>query len=153
MALDPQDPQQRRQFGQWAEELAADFLRRRGLRILFRNYRCPSGELDLIARDGNVIVFVEVRATASGEPLRPALSIDEKKERRLWRLAHYFLAQHHLLGVMARFDVVLVVTAKADNENSPDWPAGTVVEEIAHSPGRIWLVHYPNAWRWSWSAN
>lgn len=148
MPTDPRNPQRRRPFGQHAEQLAQEFLRRRGLRICYRNYRCRLGELDMIARDGDTIVFVEVRGTASGDVLRPAFSIDETKQRRLWRLANYFLATHRLQGCSARFDVVLVVKDVASERPPVDLPPHALLEETQDEEGRrLWVIHYPDALR------
>jgi putative endonuclease len=106
-------PWWRRWFGTRSERAAARFLRRQGYRVLRRNYACPLGELDLIALDGRCVVFVEVRSTGTDDAQRPALSVDDAKQRRLTRLALHFLQQHRLLGHAARFDV-LTVTWPAD---------------------------------------
>lgn len=99
-------PWWRRWFGTRSERAAARFLRRLGYRILHRNYSCPHGELDLIALDGRCLVFVEVRSTGSEDAERPAASVDEAKQRRLTRLALYYLQEHRLFDCAARFDVL-----------------------------------------------
>jgi putative endonuclease len=121
----PIKPWWRRWFGTRSERAAARFLRRQGYRILVRNYRCPRGELDVIALDGDSIVFIEVRSTEREDLTRPALSVDATKQRRLTDLALYFLKQRRLLGRPARFDVLAV-----------SWPA---------NQRRPAIVHYPNA--------
>jgi putative endonuclease len=95
--------------GKAGENLAADFLLKNGLKVLERNFRCPLGELDIIARDGQVIVFVEVRARVPGPRgyhILPQESIAGKKQRRLVRLAQWYLKQRGLERSAARFDVV-----------------------------------------------
>jgi putative endonuclease len=114
-------PWWRRWFGSRSERAAARYLRRQGCRILARNYVCPLGELDLVALDGDCIVFVEVRSTERGDATRPAASVDAAKQRRLTDLALYFLQRHRLLGRSARFDVVAV-----------SWPAGRREPVITH---------------------
>ena len=101
-------PWWRRWFGTRSERAAARYLKRQGFRILARNYSCPHGELDLIAVEGRCVVFVEVRSTGGDDPLRPALSVDRDKQRRLTDLALYYLRQHRLLDCMARFDVLAI---------------------------------------------
>jgi putative endonuclease len=96
-----------------------------GYRILARNYRCPSGELDLVALDGSCIVFVEVRSTGTEDATRPAASVDAVKQRRLTELALHFLQHHRLLDRPARFDVLAL-----------SWPGGR------REPA---VVHYRNA--------
>lgn len=93
--------------GAAAEELAAAYLEGRGLRIVERNYRCRFGEIDLVARSGAVLVFVEVRARKTEAYGGAAGSITVTKRRRLVAAARHYLAGHR--GDRAcRFDVVLV---------------------------------------------
>ena len=102
-------PLWRRWFGTRSERAAARFLQRKlGYRILRRNFSCSRGELDLIALDGQCLVFVEVRSTEGEDSTRPAESVDLLKQRRLTELALIFLQRHGLLGRSARFDVVAV---------------------------------------------
>ena len=117
-------PWWRRWFGSRSERAAAQFLQRRlGYRILCRNFSCPRGELDLIALDGNCVVFVEVRSTEGEDCGRPAESVDDRKQRRLTDLALLFLHRHHLLGCQARFDILAV-----------SWPSNRPEPEISHFP-------------------
>jgi putative endonuclease len=104
--LDSRDP--RHQFGQASELLAERFLQAKGYRIVARNLRTSLGELDLVAEDRGVLVFVEVKARAT-EVFGGAVSaVDRKKQAKLVRLASQYLAQHHLSDRSCRFDVVLV---------------------------------------------
>jgi putative endonuclease len=114
-------PWWRRWFGTRSERAAARYLRRQGMRIVARNYRCPLGELDLVAVDAGCIVFVEVRSTASEDVGRPALSVDAAKQRRLTDLALHYLRQHRLLSSPARFDVLAI-----------SWPAGQREPHLVH---------------------
>ena len=93
--------------GAAAEELAAVFLEGRGLRIVERNYRCRFGEIDLVARSGTVLVFVEVRARQSEAFGGAAGSITAAKRRRLVAAARHYLAKHRVSRA-CRFDVVLL---------------------------------------------
>ncbi len=108
MDASPTKPWWRRWFGSRSERAAARFLKRRGYRIVARNYTCPLGELDLIAVEGNCVVFVEVRSTGTEDAARPAASVDAHKQRRLTELALHFLQQRRLLAYPARFDVLAV---------------------------------------------
>jgi len=90
-----------------AEELAAAFLEREGLSILQRNYRCRFGEIDLVARSGATLVFVEVRARKSDDFGGAAGSITAAKRRRLVATARHYLAAQRSERA-CRFDVVLV---------------------------------------------
>jgi putative endonuclease len=102
------EPWWRRWFGSRSERAAARFLRDLGYRIVACNYRCPLGELDLVAVDGQCIVFVEVRSTGTDQHERPAQSVDLGKQRRLTNLALHFLNAHRLLNQFARFDVLAI---------------------------------------------
>jgi putative endonuclease len=114
-------PVWRRWFGDRAEKAAVRCLRRKGLRILFRNVTLPSGELDIVALDGRTIVFVEVRSTEGPNCERPTSSVDAEKQRKLTQLATAFLQRHDLLGHPSRFDVVAV-----------SWPANRREPKIVH---------------------
>jgi putative endonuclease len=114
-------PWWRRWFGTRAENAAARFLKNLGYRILVRNFTCDLGELDLIALDGATLVFVEVRSTEEAEGSRPAESVNVAKQKRLTRLALYFLQKKRLLDRAARFDVLTV-----------SWPEGRRDPVIEH---------------------
>jgi putative endonuclease len=115
----------RRWFGNRSENAAARFLRHLGYRILARNVNLSVGELDLVALNRDILVFVEVRSTESETVERPTLSVDMAKQKKLTAAALAYLSRHRLLDRPARFDVIAV-----------SWPAG------ARKPH---LVHYPNA--------
>lgn len=92
--------------GREAEERAAIMLVERGYRILDRNYRIPRGELDLVARDGEYLVFVEVRARRS-EALGEAVeTIGSSKRAALLRAARAWISAHGAHGEPVRFDVI-----------------------------------------------
>ena len=92
--------------GRRAEDRAAVFLEKRGLRVLARNYRCRGGEIDLVCRDGRALVFVEVRLRRTQAFGGAAASITPAKQRRI-----ILAAQHYLAGQPecdCRFDCVLI---------------------------------------------
>ena len=93
--------------GAAAEALAAEFLAQRGVDIVARNYRCRGGEIDLIARDRDTLVFVEVRLRSNAAFGGAAASITAAKRRRLARAAGHYLAK---LGrePPCRFDAILL---------------------------------------------
>jgi putative endonuclease len=103
---DPPRPTTRR-LGQVGEAAAVRFLERRGYVILARNLRSRLGEVDLLARDGSTLVFVEVKARrGSGDP--PQAAVDARKRMRLIRVALGYLAGRRLRDQRCRFDVVAV---------------------------------------------
>lgn len=93
--------------GEEAELLAASYLEARGLRILQRNYQCRFGEIDLIAQQGAVVVFVEVRRRSSDAFGGAAASITQSKRRKLLRTARYYLAGRSP-APPCRFDALLI---------------------------------------------
>jgi putative endonuclease len=93
--------------GRAAEALAAAFLMRRGLTIVERNFRCRFGEIDLIARDGDTVVFVEVRLRRRADFGGAAESITAGKQARLVKAAGFYLANQSRTP-RCRFDAVLV---------------------------------------------
>jgi putative endonuclease len=95
-----------RVLGDRGERAAARHLRRQGLRVITRNYRTTWGEIDLIARDGDTLVFAEVKTRRRGQP---AEAVTPEKQRRLTLAALQFLRRFGLLEQRARFDVVAVV--------------------------------------------
>ncbi|GIF10439.1 YraN family protein [Actinoplanes teichomyceticus] len=100
---------QRRAVGAYGERLAARHLTDRGLQVLARNWRCADGEVDLILRDGDDVVFCEVktRRTATFGP--PAAAVDHRKVRKLRQLAGRWLAESGTHAGQIRFDVVEVL--------------------------------------------
>lgn len=109
--------------GDPAESLAAEFLERRGLKILARNYRCRFGEIDLVAASGAALVFVEVRARESEAFGGAAASITAAKRRRLVAAARHYLAKHRV-NRACRFDVVLI----RGREREIEWVANAFGE-------------------------
>ena len=107
-------PHARQRLGRKAEDLAAARLAEAGLVIVERNARTRLGELDIVALEGGVLVFVEVKAGRAGGatgPERPALAVDRGKQVRLRRLAREWLGSREALGGVGafRFDVVGVL--------------------------------------------
>lgn len=101
-----EDP--RKKHGRRGERLAAWHLRRRGCRILARNYRCPHGEIDLIALDGEVLVFVEVKSRTAIEAAQPESNYQLPQQRRAAAAAQYFLMESGAQNWPSRFDLVSV---------------------------------------------
>lgn len=99
---------QRQELGKSGETLAADELERRGYAILDRRYRTRHGEIDIVARDGETIVFVEVKARTTGERGRAAEAVTASKQRKLVSMAVDYLARHGLHDRPCRFDVVAI---------------------------------------------
>lgn len=93
--------------GALAEQVAAQFLQKNGLRLIQRNFRCRFGEIDLILRDGETLIFAEVRQRSRGDFGGAAASIDAHKQRRLILTAQHYLASLPRIPP-CRFDAVLL---------------------------------------------
>jgi putative endonuclease len=98
----------RQVLGKWGEELACAELVRRGYAVLARRYRTRVGEIDIVARDGQTVVFVEVKARAGRQFGGGAAAITGWKQRRLAQMAVDFLARAGLTTSPCRFDVVVI---------------------------------------------
>jgi putative endonuclease len=108
-------------FGARGEHAAERFLIRRGCRIVARQHRNAGGELDLVATDGDSVVFVEVKTRQGEDHGQPVDAITADKQRRLTRAALAFLKERGWLDRRCRFDVVAVV-----------WPEGAAEPQITH---------------------
>ena len=98
--------------GNHAEAHALDYLVRRGLQEVARNFRSRGGEIDLIMLDGECLVFVEVRYRKSASFMAPATTVDGRKQRKILRTAALFLSRHNRYASQTiRFDV-LAITGK-----------------------------------------
>ena len=100
--------QERLSLGKKGEELALAQLKALKYRILERNFKCRLGEVDIIARDKNTLVFIEVKTRATRDFGGPAAAVNERKQRQLSKVALIYLNQKNLHHVPARFDVVAV---------------------------------------------
>ena len=96
-------------FGRWGEDYAVSHLQAQGLQVLDRNWRCPHGELDVVALDvDGTLVFVEVKARQTARFGEPFEAVNQVKAQRIRKLALLWLAAHRRHGEV-RFDVVSVV--------------------------------------------
>ncbi|MFP4306397.1 MAG: YraN family protein [Desulfococcaceae bacterium] len=95
-------------FGRRGEDAAARRLEELGYRIEGRNVRTPAGEIDIVARDGACLVFVEVKARRSDRFGPPKAAVDRRKQRKLWQCAQHYLKSAGRNRQRARFDVVSV---------------------------------------------
>jgi putative endonuclease len=113
----------RRQLGDHGEDLAAAALQKQGYKILERNYVAPIGEIDLVARQGQTLVIVEVKTRKSTRFGSPQEAVSAAKQAKLQRLAEYYIQQKGLTETPVRFDVVAVTLTGKD----------TQVEIISHA--------------------
>ncbi|MEG6615320.1 YraN family protein [Peptococcaceae bacterium 1198_IL3148] len=96
----------RQKTGKLGEDAAVTYLKRRGMTIKTRNYRCRIGELDIVAIDQGVLVFVEVRSRRTIGYGLPQETIDVNKIAKVRRVAEYYLMVNKLIDVECRFDVI-----------------------------------------------
>lgn len=121
--------------GSRGEALAARFLEKKGYTLLEWNYHSRYGEIDMIAADGQYILFVEVKTRGQNSLGRPAEAVDQRKQKKLMRTAVDYLQKHpagcsadYPADLQPRFDVVEVIL-----------PGGSAEAEIHHIPNAFWL--------------
>src|SRR3954468_21484949 len=108
-------------LGDRGENVAARYLRNKGYKIIMRNFRCDLGEIDIIAREGKTLVFVEVKTRAYDDPT-PEEQVNPEKQQQIQKAAKFYLARYGFPQPPARFDVVAIV-----------WPTGQP-PIIRHTP-------------------
>lgn len=101
--------QERYQFGGQGERLAEQFLLKKGLSLVERSYRCKIGQIDLVMRDGETLVFIEVKNRSTSAFGAPEEAVDGRKQRKLARLAQAFLQHRRVGDVPVRFDVIAIL--------------------------------------------
>ena len=106
----------RQKYGKDSESVAVRYLKRRGYKILVKNYRTRLGEIDIVARDRDTIVFVEVKARHSDRFGNPKAAVTPAKQRKISMVALQFLKENDRMNSRARFDVVAI----RSRENGPD---------------------------------
>jgi putative endonuclease len=102
----------KRQFGEQKEQQASEFLQAKGLQPVGRNFSCKCGEIDLIMRDNEVLVFVEVRYRQSDGYGSGLESITWQKQRKIIKTAQYYLLRNKLTDAACRFDAVAITEQK-----------------------------------------
>ena len=111
----------RRETGTQYEERAAEYLIAQNYQILERNYRIRSGEIDIIARDGTVLVFIEVKYRKNDESGNPLEVVDIRKQRKIIKVARYYLYQKKYGDVPCRFDVVGICGSHIEHIKDAFW--------------------------------
>jgi len=99
---------ERSPLGDRGENRAARFLRNAGYKIIMRNFRCELGEIDIIARDGKTLVFVEVKTRGYDDPA-PEEQVNDSKQHQVTKAARFYLARYGTPQPPARFDVIAIV--------------------------------------------
>ncbi len=99
---------ERLELGRRGEELALKMIKRLGYKCIARNYRCALGEVDLIAKDGDTLVFIETKTRKGASLAYAKEAIDARKKRQLSKVALAFMKANNCCEVKSRFDVVAV---------------------------------------------
>ena len=107
---------QRNELGRWAEIKSLNYLKKRGLKFISKNFHGPGGEIDLIMRENNTIVFIEVKCRSNNEFYHPVEAIDKNKCKRITCTGEYFLLNNKLNDSECRFDVILITGNKQIHE-------------------------------------
>ena len=102
-----------REMGQFGEAETAKYLRKRGYTVLAQGYRCRFGEVDLIARDGELLCFVEVKLRSPGSYGLPREAVDRRKQEKLRKTALFYLSERET-DAPVRFDVAEVYVTEKD---------------------------------------
>ena len=108
-------PAEKKEIGQRGEEMAVSFLKGLNYQILERNYRCKLGEVDIIARDNDTLVFIEVRTRSSLDFGLPQESINRRKRHQISKVALEFMLRKKMKNIPARF-VVFAITLEPGKE-------------------------------------
>lgn len=106
----------KQKFGKLSEDLAAAFLKKHGYKILDLNYRCPLGEVDIIAGEKDTVVFIEVRSRRNRDCGFPFESINFTKKKHIIRTALYYQKRYNLYDYNIRFDVVSILNDERTKE-------------------------------------
>ena len=98
----------RKRLGAWGEKVAREQLQAQGYTIVAQNWRCPLGEMDVIAQEGDTLVFVEVKTRRGRDSGSPEEAITPHKARKLWSVAQSYLSEKELGDIPWRLDMVAV---------------------------------------------
>ena len=120
--------QERQTLGRWGEDRAVRYLKKRRFKIIERNYTSPIGEIDIICRKKDLLVFVEVKTRRKEAIISPRYSVSTRKQRKISRVAQYYLKTNRCENPRCRFDVIEVWAGK-----------GKRPEKIIHLPGAFRL--------------
>lgn len=105
------------EIGKMGEDVAVNFLKRKGYKIIQRNYKNKLGEIDIIAKDSSALCFIEVKTRTNLKFGYPQEAITAAKQKKINKVALSYLKQYNLLNIPARFDIVSVVS---NNQNKFD---------------------------------
>ena len=116
------------QFGEKSESVAVNCLKKQGYRIIELNYRTKLGEIDIIAKQGGSLVFIEVKARKSSRFGRPELAVTPKKQRKISMVALYYLKSTKQSNAKARFDVVAINSVNSAKAKAKEGPSIKIIK-------------------------
>jgi putative endonuclease len=105
---------ERKRLGERGEDAAVAFLERAGMTVVERNWRCPGGEIDIVALDGDIVVLCEVKTRRTASKGTPEEAVTPAKRRRYAKLAQAYLLQAGIEPVSVRFDVITLLVIAED---------------------------------------
>ena len=114
-------------IGNYGENLACNFLQKHDYQILERNFLSYRGEIDIVARDKDTLVFVEVKTRTQTYCGQPAEAVNFSKKKQLYKVAEYYLYLHHQLECKVRFDVIEIILY-GSNSYHIQHPKDTITE-------------------------
>ncbi len=118
----------RKETGEIGEKAALKYLKKQGFKVLEKNYRALRGEIDIIAREENTLVFVEVKTNSASNAVPPELRVNIAKQKQIGKIASAFIREYELYDIDCRFDVVGITLSE---DGSP---------EISHIRDAFWLA-------------
>ncbi|MBI5183448.1 MAG: YraN family protein, partial [Nitrospinae bacterium] len=100
---------ERLELGRKGEDIATRYLKEMGYKIIERNFRCPMGEIDLIASEKGVLIFIEIRTRRSDSFAPPQLSVNRVKQQKIINSALNYLVRKRITGIDCRFDIITII--------------------------------------------
>ena len=102
----------KQKLGKEGEEYASQYLQEHGYKIIERNFACRQGEIDIIAKEKEEYIFIEVKTRTNTHYGKPSEAVDENKQNHIWNVAKYYLYLHQLENIFVRSDVIEVYKRK-----------------------------------------
>ena len=101
-----------KEVGNLGEEIATEYIKKKKYVIIQRNFRCRYGEVDIVAKDNNEYVFIEVKTRTSKKFGQPAEAVNQLKKKHIYNVTRYFLHRYKIENSLVRFDVIEVFLSK-----------------------------------------
>ena len=102
--------------GKQGEKMAANYLKKNGYKIVEKNYHCKFGEIDIIALDGDILSFIEIKTRSTNEYVPPEFTVTKHKQSKIKRSAGHYLGRHGIENRDCRFDIVAITMGKGKKD-------------------------------------